>query len=50
MLPLVVDELQEQRARTQLRGDLVFLNETGGPIDLTNFRDRNWKRILVKAS
>ena len=22
----------------------------GGPIDLTNFRDRNWKRILVKAS
>ena len=50
MLPLVVDELQEQRARSQLRGDLVFLNETGGPIDLTNFRDRNWKRILVKAS
>jgi len=50
MLALVVDELQEQRARTQLRGDLVFLNETGGLIDLTNFRDRNWKRILVKAS
>jgi integrase len=50
MLALVVDELQEQRARSQLRGDLVFLNDTGGPIDLTNFRDRNWKRILVKAS
>jgi integrase len=50
MLALVVDELQEQRARTQPLGDLVFLNETGGPIDLTNFRDRNWKRILVKAS
>jgi hypothetical protein len=50
MLALVVDELQEQRARTQLRDDLVFLNETGGPIDLTNFRDRNWKRIFVKAS
>ena len=31
MLALVVDELQEQRARTQLRGDLVFLNEDGGP-------------------
>src|SRR5207302_10913267 len=41
---------QEQRARTQLRGDLVFLNEDGGPLDLTNFRERNWKRILVKAS
>src|ERR1700736_2402360 len=32
-----------------MRGELVFLNEVGGPIDLTNFRDRNWKRILVKA-
>jgi integrase len=31
ILPLVVDELQEQRARTQLRGELVFLSETGGP-------------------
>jgi hypothetical protein len=50
MLPLVVDELQEQRARTQLRGDLVFLNEDGGPLDLTNFGERNWKRLLVKAS
>jgi len=50
MLSLVVDGLQEQRARTQLRGDLVFLNETGGPLDLTNFRERNWRRILVKAS
>jgi integrase len=50
MLPLVADDLQGQRARTQLRGDLVFLNENGGPIDLTNFRDRNWKRILVNAS
>jgi len=50
MLALVVDELQEQRTRTQLRGELVFLNEDGGPLDLTNFRERNWKRILVKAS
>ena len=50
MLPNVIDEMQEQRARTQLRGDLVFLNEDGGPVDLTNFRERNWKRILVKAS
>ena len=29
MLSPVVDELQEQRARTQLRGGLVFLNEKG---------------------
>ena len=50
MLPLVIEELYEQRARTQLRGELVFLNEDGGPLDLTNFRERNWKRLLVKAS
>ena len=31
-----------------MRGELVFLNEVGGPVDLTNFRDRNWKRILVR--
>ena len=36
MLALVIEELQEQRARTQLRGDLVFLNEVGGPVNLTN--------------
>jgi integrase len=30
--------------------ELVFLNDAGGPVDLTNFRERNWKRILVKAS
>ncbi len=34
MLAPVVDEIQEQRARTQLRGELVLLNEVGGPIDL----------------
>ncbi len=49
MLDPVIAELQEQRARTQMLGELVFLNEVRGPIDLTNFRDRNWKRILVKA-
>ena len=50
MLPPVVDELQMQRPRTQLRGDLVFLNENGGPLDLTNFCERNWRRLLVRTS
>jgi integrase len=50
MLRLVVDELLEQRARTRLQGELVFLNENGGPLDLTNFRERNWRRLLVRAS
>ena len=48
MLDPVIAELEEQRARTQMRGELVFLNEVGGPVDLTNFRDRNWKRILIR--
>ena len=50
MLRLVADELLEQRARTRLQDELVFLNENGGPLDLTNFRERNWRRLLVKAS
>jgi hypothetical protein len=45
----VIADLEEQRARTQMRGELVFLNDVGGPVDLTNFRDRNWKRILIRA-
>jgi integrase len=49
MLDPVIVELEEQRARTQMRGELVFLNDVGGPVDLTNFRDRNWKRILIRA-
>src|SRR5215469_1589284 len=43
MLAPVVEELREQRARTQLCGDLVFLNENEAPLDLTNFRERNWR-------
>lgn len=41
--------LQEQRARSQLRGELVFPSEAGTPIDLANFRARNWPRILREA-
>jgi integrase len=49
LLPPVITELEEQRMRTQMRDELVFLNDVAGPIDLINFRDRNWKRILVRA-
>ncbi len=41
--------LMEQRARSQLRGDLVFPSETGTPIQMQNFRLRNWPRILRRA-
>ena len=41
--------LTEQRARSQLRGDLVFPSESGTAIDLANFRRRNWPCILRAA-
>ena len=46
---VVGSELQEQRARSQLRGELVFPSKAGTPIDLANFRARNWPRILTAA-
>jgi integrase len=49
MLPNVRAVLQEQRARSQLRGSFVFPSEVDGPIDLTNLRERNWRRLLRKA-
>jgi integrase len=42
-------ELQEQRARSQLRAKLVFPSEAGTPIDLANFRARRWPKILTAA-
>ncbi len=41
--------LMEQRARSQLKGELVFPSDAGTPIDLLNFRRRNWPRILRRA-
>ena len=49
MIEMVRDELQEQRARSQLRGGLVFPSESGTAINLANFRKRNWDRILKRA-
>jgi len=49
MLPNVRAALQEQRARSQLRSDFVFPSETGGPLDLTNLRERNWRRVIRKS-
>jgi integrase len=49
MCEIVRTELTEQRARSQLRSELVFPSEAGTPIDLQNFRERNWPRILRRA-
>ena len=49
MIALVRNALQEQRARSQLKGELVFPSASGTPIDLNNFRARNWPRIIRHA-
>ncbi|HEY6299382.1 MAG TPA: site-specific integrase [Candidatus Binatus sp.] len=49
MIGLVLRALQEQRARSQLKGELVFPSANGTPIDLNNFRARNWPRIIRRA-
>ena len=49
MIAPVREALQEQRARSQLKGDLVFPSDAGTAIDLANFRARNWPRILRRA-
>jgi integrase len=49
MSGIVRDELQRQRARSQLRGELVFPSVAGTAVDLANFRARNWPRILREA-
>ena len=32
-----------------MKGDLVFVNADGGPVDVSNFRRRNWPGILKRA-
>ena len=49
MLPNVRAVLQQQRSRSQLRSEFVFPSEVGGPIDLTNLRERNWRRLLRRT-
>ena len=41
--------LMEQRARSQLKGELVFPSAAGTPLNLLNLRRRNWPRILRGA-
>jgi integrase len=41
--------LQDQRSRSELKGELVFPSANGTPIDLNNFRARSWPRILKRS-
>lgn len=49
MIEPVRKALRDQRARSQLKGSLVFPSEAGTAIDLANFRARNWTRVLARA-
>lgn len=49
MITRVRNALRDQRARSQLKGDLAFPSEAGTATDFANFRARNWPRILLRA-
>ena len=49
MLPMVQHALREQRAASQLRSTYIFPSHTGGPLNITNIRERVWKPALRRA-
>jgi integrase len=49
MLPIVEQALCAQRAASQLESPWVFPNRAGGPLDITNLRERVWRPALRRA-
>lgn len=49
MLPIVQQALREQRSATQLKSAFIFASRTGGPLNITNVRERVWKPALRRA-
>jgi integrase len=49
MLPIVQQAFRGQRGASQLRSPYVFPSQTGGPLDITNLRERVWKPALRRA-
>lgn len=49
MLPVVEQALRAQRPASELRGAWIFPNRDGGPLDVTNLRERVWRRALRRA-
>jgi integrase len=49
MVPMVQHALREQRAASQLRSSYIFPSRTGGPLNITNVRERVWKPALRRA-
>ena len=49
MLPIVEQALRAQRAVKQLQSPWVFANRDGGPLDITNLRERVWRPAIRRA-
>jgi len=49
MLPIVEQALRAQRDAKQPRSPWVFANRDGGPLDITNLRERVWRPAIRRA-
>jgi integrase len=49
MLPIVEQALRARRAASKLQSTWVFANRDGGPLDITNLRERVWRPALRQA-
>ena len=49
MLPTVEETLGAHRHASDQRGPWIFANRDGGPIDVTNLRERVWRPALRQA-
>jgi integrase len=49
MLPIVGQALRAQRAASEAHCTWVFANRDGGPLDITNLRERVWRPAFRRA-
>jgi integrase len=49
MLPTVEETLRAHRGASEQRSPRIFANRDGGPIDVTNLRERVWRPALRQA-
>jgi integrase len=49
MLPIVEQALRTHRARVERQSPWIFANRDGGPLDITNLRERVWRPALRRA-
>jgi integrase len=49
MLPTIEETLRAHRGASEQRSPWIFANRDGGPIDVTNLRERVWRPALRRA-